>query len=148
MWWRCPLNIIYTELSIQHFDVTFCVFSLVESSWASSRTVWSCRQEKLPPPSIPLGGDMPLWAGCIDTAFFMQLSYGIATECCLRSAGLLPEYQKKTKVSGKLYRLSLLGLQLSSEQNSLAIKTKKAGDSPVDIKRRIKISAVSKWMRW
>lgn len=56
VWWRCPLNIIYTELSIQHFDVTFCVFSLVESSWASSRTVWSCRQEKLPPPSIPLGG--------------------------------------------------------------------------------------------
>lgn len=32
---------------------------------------------------------------------FTQLPYGIATECRLRTAGLLPEYQKKKKVSGE-----------------------------------------------
>lgn len=65
-WWWCrEQNIIYTRTFHSAFLCDICVgFIIAESSWASSRTVWSCRQEKkkLPPPSTPLGGDMPLWA--------------------------------------------------------------------------------------
>lgn len=45
---------------------------------------------------------------------FTQLPYGIATECRLRTAGLLPEYQKKKFPES--FQLSPLWFQLSSEQ--------------------------------
>lgn len=99
--------------------------------------------KKLPSPSAPLGGDMPLWARLHRHSLTQLSFYRIATEHCFEECRLTSWISEKKKTKGFFFSsgefsqpAESVWVQTVFWSNSLAIKTKKAGDSPADTRRR------------
>lgn len=114
------------ELSIQHFvTMVWWCSSRVQlgQQYNSLVTLTMGEKKKLPSPSAPLGGDMPLWARLHRNSLTQLSCYRIATEHCFEECRLtswISEKKKPKKQKPKRFvffqffnRLSPFGFKLS-----------------------------------
>lgn len=121
----CQLKHNMYKTLIHHFNVEFCVFSGdVQLDQGLNSLVMMTGGASTPLQST--GGRHTTMGRLHRHTAFTQLPYGIATDRHLRTAGLLPEYQKKSSRRDYVHCGSNC-----AQSNSVTIKRRKAGDSRV-----------------